>query len=488
MMEKTMEKTINENHLKKVNRVVMGIIFILTAISIFAGIQYKMPLLLGFAGLYILISAIALVSNIKNKFQTVAAFLICIAISVSTASVISDKSSIYLILIPISISALYMRMDIFLACTALANLSVVLKLVMLGQSYGALVIPIIITNIITLAIYFMTKWGKDSIKMASEEAQKSVISFGELKNTMKSIDANTLSLDTDIASCFSNLQSVKEISNALTATVDEVVVGVTNQAEAIGQINSMMNTAEGKVSESQNISKNLGVISRETNELVISGSDKIRNMGTQMNIISGAVTESVETVHELQNNIGEINTFLSGIVQIAEQTNLLALNAAIEAARAGESGRGFAVVAEEVRKLAEESANIVKQINEIIGQINNKTQLVIDKVQNGNEAVQAGEVIVSDVSESFKRIQLSFDNIDKSLSTEIDMIEKTTEIFQNIRKESESMAAIAEEHSAATEEMLATVEGQNNNIDNIFNLMRKITASSENLRAVLQEK
>ncbi|GKU26787.1 methyl-accepting chemotaxis protein [Clostridium folliculivorans] len=476
-----------KEHLKKVNKVVTGIITLLFALLVFLGIFLKTPALFATAGVIAIILAFSVFSIIKKKYEILVAYITIIIMSLSTANSTSDVNSIYLILLPISISALYLNSTIFIISALLANLSVIGKLAFIGQFNVNTIIQLVIVNFIALIIYFMTKWGKDMIKLAGEEARKAGSSLEDLKDTMGVINTNTVALGEDISSCFTNLQSVKEISETMVDTVNEVVTGVTGQATAINEISNMMNTADSKVLETQEISKQLGNISHKTSELVSKGSEKIIQMDKQMNIISTAVTESVSTVTELQDNMDIINNFLSSIVQIAEQTNLLALNAAIEAARAGESGKGFAVVADEVRKLAEESADTVKQINEVINTINNKTKKVLESVQNGNDAAKIGETITKEVNESFKKIQQAFIEIDKNISTELKAIENTKAIFDKVSKESESMAAIAEEHSAATEEMLATIEENDSNIDNIFNLMNKINTSSENLRNTMKQ-
>lgn len=481
------EQGFMKEHLKKVNKVVTGIITLLFVLLVFLGIFLKTPALFATAAVIAIILAFSIFSIIKKKYEILVAYITIIIMSMSTANSTTDANSIYLILLPISISALYLNSSIFVISTVLANLAVVGKLAFIGQINSTSILQIVIVNFIALIIYFMTKWGKDLIKLAGEEAKKAGSSLEGLKVTMGVINTNTVALGEDISSCFGNLQSVKEISETMVGTVNEVVTGVTGQATAINEISNMMTIADSKVLETQEISKQLGNISHKTSELVSKGSEKIMQMDKQMNIISTAVTESVVTVNELQENMDVINNFLSSIVQIAEQTNLLALNAAIEAARAGESGKGFAVVADEVRKLAEESADTVNQINEVITTINAKTKKVLETVQNGNDAAKIGEVITKDVNESFEKIKDAFKEIDKNISTELEAIENTKVIFDKVSKESESMAAIAEEHSAATEEMLATIEENDSNIENIFNLMNKINASSDNLRNTMKQ-
>ncbi|MDF2543301.1 MAG: methyl-accepting chemotaxis sensory transducer [Herbinix sp.] len=68
------------------------------------------------------------------------------------------------------------------------------------------------------------------------------------------------------------------------------------------------------------------------------------------------------------------------------------------------------------------------------------------------------------------------------------MVDQTTTIFGVIRDESEGMASIAEEHSAATEEMLSVMEEQNTNIAGIYDYMKEIKTSGDNLRGVLNNR
>jgi len=165
----------------------------------------------------------------------------------------------------------------------------------------------------------------------------------------------------------------------------------------------------------------------------------------------------------------------------------VALNASIEAARAGESGKGFAVVADEVRRLAEQSTQTVGLIHQVITNIKDEADAILDKVYSGTEATKAGEAIVKKVSESYDRMNQSFKDIDNYIDSELKMIENTTLLFSQIRKEMESIAGISQEHAAASEEMAASMQDQKDKIESIFNSMKEIQKSSEELEMIVKD-
>lgn len=203
-------------------------------------------------------------------------------------------------------------------------------------------------------------------------------------------------------------------------------------------------------------------------------------------MISEAARKSLSTVHELTRNMDAINDFLESITMIAEQTNMLALNAAIEAARAGDSGKGFAVVAEEVRKLAEQSAATVSRIDQIMDQIKDKTEKVLEEVGMVQSAASDGERAAGTVDRTFGMIKEAFMNIDSCITEEFNRIGEVAGLFSRIEAESGSIADISESHASAAQELLATLEEHRARIEDIYNLMLHIKASSENLKSVTE--
>ncbi len=481
-----MEQDALTGHTRKINKRIIFILVALTLLSLITGIIYKQSFVLFGAVVYAVSCGLVFFSNKKRKYEWQTSYFILVSLILSVSIVIKDKQSFYIVLIPISISALYLNSKLFYTGAVLANALLIGKMLMSGHAISSFIMTLIIVDFIMLILLFSIVSGKALILSVTEVSKKASQSLEELNATMYIVDSNTLALNEDINNCYASLESTKEISNSMMTAVNEVVMGVTSQADSIDQIYNMINSVDEKANMTQKTSKQLGEISSNAGKLVVTGSIKIKQMNDHMKIISNAVTETTTTMNELEKNMGEINHFLTGIVSIASQTNLLSLNASIEAARAGEAGKGFTVVAEEIRKLAEQSSDTVKQISSVMSLLNNKTKSVLEKANNGTKAVQLGESVVQEVDESFDTIKLSFEEIDEYIIKVLEMVEKTTEIFSEIRNESESMASISEEHAATTEEMLSTMENQNQNINNIFHYIADITESSQKLRSVIQ--
>lgn len=334
-------------------------------------------------------------------------------------------------------------------------------------------------------LFFLNKWGGELIQVANEKEQKATALLNEQETTMNVVNKNIMMLDGDMANCYSNLSVVRDISNTIAATTQEIIKGNVAQADSVASISEAMTGVAQKIAEVNTFFKHLTEVSRNTNTIVAAGSEKMNRMDEQMEIINEVSAKSLATVQELSDNMDEANSCLSGITRIAEQTNLLALNASIEAARAGEAGKGFAVVADEVRRLAEQSQNTVKAIDAIMTSAKNKMQHVLAEVSTGTGATQAGKATVRQAYESFQQIQVSFQDIDRFLAEGIERIENSTALFTDIHKETENIAGVSAEHSAATEELMATIEENNANVDILYSSMQNIKNSRNEVNSII---
>lgn len=476
-----------QSHFIKVNKVASGIFIVLAiAISILA-ITLKKPQFLAVSGIYLITGCLAMFACHKKRFVFVTAWAVIFIMSCSTPFGITGISSIYLILFPIIIAALYFDLKLFLVYSAFENIWAIIYILFILGLDTSFFRSLIIIDILVLIIFFLTKCGCELIMEANKNEEKAVQLLDELNITMKSLKGNTAVLNIDISKCDDNLSTILNLSNSITSVIQEIAKGTVDQSESINQISSMMKKADEKVSIINESSKNLTDISAKSGCVVLEASEKIDSMNKQIDIINHAVSKSYTTVQELNSNMDEINNILSHINSISAQTNMLALNAAIEAARAGDAGKGFSVVAEEVRKLAEQSASMTTQISRIISAIKDKVKDVLDVVGKGNTASQEGRTSVVQARESFNMVRSALFDMDKYLSEEKASIDNVANLFSKIDAETESIASISEEHSASAEELMASAEEHNANIEMIYKLMLEIRKTSDNLQKTIIE-
>lgn len=111
---------------------------------------------------------------------------------------------------------------------------------------------------------------------------------------------------------------------------------------------------------------------------VISGTERLLGMLTEMNDLTSGVEEDVNGA------VGVVNKISNN----ASHSNILALNASIEAARSGEAGRGFAVVATEMGKLAKDSGSSAAEIKVTLDVIVEHLGAIITSIKGANDVAK----------------------------------------------------------------------------------------------------
>lgn len=310
---------------------------------------------------------------------------------------------------------------------------------------------------------------------SNDEFEEIIDALAQYKKRVKSEFTGFKGISDEMNKYADNFNSLADkmraTSNEISGVVTDVATAATNQAQetehAVGILNGNLETLTTVVSEQTRNKQQLEAAVDEINrgfEEVQASSDKLaQSMQKFANVKRSAL--------DLKQQATKITEITGMVAAIAGQTNLLALNAAIEAARAGEQGRGFAVVAEEVRKLAEQSqqhstsiAGDLAVLMDIIGGVVNMIQEEYDIL--ANESRQLAEV-VSGNTRNVENIHNVADNI-------VDMIGKLEREMSGLNEvygKIESLAAISEENSAATEEVSASVAVYN---DKLQSMMDKI--------------
>jgi len=282
-------------------------------------------------------------------------------------------------------------------------------------------------------------------------------------------------------------KDMKQVSDSISSVVQEVADGAIHQAE---ETESSVNTLDDNIERLNHLADE-EVSSKEQLEKAVLD---ISKSYTEVHDISDkllAIKEEFSRVNhqgeDLSNRAQDIINIVATVEQISDQTNLLALNAAIEAARAGESGRGFAVVADEIRKLAEDSKEAVKIINDSLMVFTDDVKTMVGQfVDQFGHLERSSNILNSaarDNEKATKQITDVSNNIVSLVGALTDETNKISEVFQNLH----TLAAIAEENSAATEEMSASVIQYSNRIKELMDYVKQFEALTNSFKSELNK-
>ena len=246
------------------------------------------------------------------------------------------------------------------------------------------------------------------------------------------------------------------ISNVNVA-VDEIANGATSQADETQKVSSQINDMGDAITKT---SQNVDSLTQSTEQMK-EHNEQLDTTIQELMAISDRNKESLAAVYnqtnETNQSVMHIGNAVDMITDIAGQTNLLSLNVSIEAARAGEYGKGFAVVADQIRQLADQSANTAKEIGEIVAEL----------IENSNTSVETMGVVRQEMTGQYEKLNTTkdiFEHLNEEVNnvvTAIESISTEVESLDRLKGEvlgsAESLAAIAQENAASTEETSASM-------------------------------
>ena len=250
----------------------------------------------------------------------------------------------------------------------------------------------------------------------------------------------------EIGQLFAALKRMQESLTRTVATVrrgvdeinvgsHEIAAGNTDLSSRTEQQAASLEETAASMEELASTVKQNADNARQANQLAASASDVAERGGS-------AVSEVVNTMHDISASSRKISEIVSVIDGIAFQTNILALNAAVEAARAGEQGKGFAVVAGEVRSLAQRSAQAAKEIKGLI-------EDSVTKVGAGSQQVERAGATMQEIVASVKRVTDIMGEISAASEEQSGGIDQVNRAVSQMDEVTQQNAALVEEAAAA---------------------------------------
>jgi len=393
----------------------------------------------------------------------------------------------------IAMIALYFKPKILLIHTVNVNITLLLLIAVKGSMIvqdGPLredFMHIARLNLVVLVLYFLVRWGSEYFGASIKMKQEAELLLSQLEATMSQVESTSHQLDSMITEVNDQLIENTRKSKFITESVKEITTGVSSQAESASKISDMVHDSKHDIQQTVDIANSVVASSKNMDEKVLANSKQLMSMNENMNTIDTIINGTFTIVSGLDSDMDKIVDSLSSIHAIAEQTNLLALNASIEAARAGEHGKGFSVVAEEVRKLAEESRSTTDSIEKIISKLRSDAKSTLIEVSNGSKHIKSGQDILEGFRSSFSELNESFIVLGQQITEEEKLVSSVSDKYSNILINIDTIAAVAEQTSSSTEEILSNIEEQNSGVASINNAVENIKTQSTSLRKLTQK-
>ncbi|WP_202708144.1 methyl-accepting chemotaxis protein [Sporosalibacterium faouarense] len=273
-----------------------------------------------------------------------------------------------------------------------------------------------------------------------------------------------------------------ETSKDISGVVEQVAQGATGQANETESAAYLLNNnieALNKIVEEENTSKS----DLETAVNKISdGYEELNDTSVSLKNILAEFAQVKESSLSIQTRAEDVTKIVETVESISDQTNLLALNAAIEASRAGEAGRGFTVVADEIRTLAEDTKDAVKNINDNLISFIKEINDLVGQIEVQFTVLEEENTKLSSVAESNYSTVNSIEKVSSSLIRMINKLTDETSSINSVSQNIESLAAIAEENSASSEEVSANVTVYTQEIDKMMESIREFKKVSTDFK------
>ena len=294
----------------------------------------------------------------------------------------------------------------------------------------------------------MTSKGNDEIALMCR-------SLNDFVEIMREVISDIRDVSNQLNNSSDSTKQVAETLNQAAATqadsMSDVKVTLDQVASGVQELSLHATTLSGVVNDTNSHSALAKENMRQTVEVASQGRRDMETVSSAMDSIVTSMSQLEKIVDQVGASTEQINTMVGIISDISDQTNLLSLNAAIEAATAGDAGRGFAVVAEEIRKLAEVSSSSAAQIADIINQVNSQVSYMVQQTSQSVTYIRDNSGKIAASKEIFDRIYQNVTETDNMLSDIVERISHVDDVATNI-------AALSQEQSASTEEILASTE------------------------------
>lgn len=322
--------------------------------------------------------------------------------------------------------------------------------------------PMKITILVVLVLGMVICWFlRESVMRIFSDLSKTLEQASALAAEREAATARLLEsvqkTENRFRSLFDLTRSLRVTSDQVGKAVEEIAEGAHSQTRSLEEAVHAMDRLGELVGS---ITRTMHALSEGSRSNETLNSENTRTLAELEQNLSGSAVLNREVAASIDDMVGEFGRIvglMAKIGEIAAQTNLLSLNASIESARAGEAGRGFAVVANEIRKLAEQTADSARQANEIIGGVDARIMASRETVGRLEEQSRQTSGIIAQTSRNIGMTLTYLRDSTQSLLAANKEAEALDGMKRMTHDSINSIASVAQEYSATTEEVNASV-------------------------------
>lgn len=320
--------------------------------------------------------------------------------------------------------------------------------------------------------------SRDEIGVMSRCVEKFVAS---MRTMIASIHSVSDKLHVQAGNSNDVSEQMYDASKLQSKSMKELNVTVEQLSQSVNEIAENATTLAMVVAETRDDSVQVNGRMQETVEISRKGKADMQNVSQAMVSMNDSVTRLQQAIDKVGKASEEITNITEVIGNIAEETNLLSLNASIEAARAGEAGRGFAVVATQIGQLAQTSADSVHNIENLIGEINELVRDAVNQANDSVAGINSSSRLVGGALQTFDAIFENIDIVNQLVKQMIDKVERVDDVAGNVAAISQEQAASSQEILASSDMMVEQANHITGNSETVASGARELTDSAEEL-------